>query len=437
MRAPVTVAVCGLVALASGPAVAGELSDVPPPQLPIFNGLEAGECDFPSAVAMLDRDTGQLFCTGTLVHPSVVAFAAHCMDPATSWATPGSVLFGEDVDAPVRVVPVLECATHPEWDPGVTSNDLAFCTLAKAVPEVPVVPLIMGCETEALLDSQVTIVGFGATNATLDPEGNPLPTGAGKKRFTTQTITQVSVDDNEVIMIGPDQGGCFGDSGGPAFARMSDGTWRLVGAASTLHPDSFPGPDGEICGLGTVYEIFWPNMDWLEGSVGVDLSPCFDTANNWAPTASCGGFPGDLEDPQSTWSDGCSTTAVGSWSAVCGQPFDEGPFPGPQPEPEPPPPEPEPEPEPPPPEPPPEPEPPPPEPQPQPQPQPAPPVPGPGPVDPTGDDTGDGTGDETGAGADGGDFAERGCTCSSGQDDWKDRSWLLAGLLLLVRRRRR
>ena len=419
MRAPVTVAVCGLVALASAPAVAGDLADVTPDQLPIFNGVEAGECDFPSAVAMLDRDTSQLFCTGTLVHPSVVAFAAHCMDPVTSWATPGSVMFGEDVEAPVREVPVVHCETHPAWDPGATSHDLAFCTLAHPVTEVPVVPLLMGCETEALAGAQLTIVGFGATNAPLDPEGNPIPSGAGKKRFTFQTVTDVSVADNEVIMIGPDHGACFGDSGGPAFLRMFDGTWRLVGAASTLHPDAFPGPDGEICGLGAVYEIFWPHMDWFEGEVGVDLTPCFDAGGNWAPTANCGGFPGDLEDPQSSWNDGCSTSSGGQWSAVCGAPFGEGPFPGPQPEPEPPPPEPEPEPE------------------PQPQPQPQPPVPGPEPIDPTSSGTGDDTGDDTSAGADGGEFAERGCTCTSGQDVRGDRSWLLAGLLLLVRRRRR
>ncbi|MFY0537916.1 S1 family peptidase [Nannocystis pusilla] len=244
MRTLGAAVVCGLVALVTGPAFAGELADAsPPPPQPIFGGEEAGECDFPSAVAMLDADTEGFFCTGSLVHPSVVVFAAHCMDPLLSWAVPGSVMFGEDVAAPVRQVPVTECATHPQWDPNATVNDLAFCKLAQPVPEVPRVPLIMGCEVDPLLNSQVTIVGFGATGAVLDPEGNPLPTGGGRKRFTTQTVIEVSLASNDIVMVGPEHGGCFGDSGGPAYLRMGDGTWRLLGAASTLHlGDQFPGP---------------------------------------------------------------------------------------------------------------------------------------------------------------------------------------------------
>lgn len=421
MRAPVVVGL-GVAALWPGLAAAERLAAPELPPAPIFNGIEAGQCDFPSAVAMLDRDTGQLFCTGTLIHPSVVVFAAHCMDPETSWATPGSVMFGEDVDHPVREVPVVACASHPQWDSAATVFDLAACVLAQPVTGVPTTPLILGCEVDLLQPgTDVVIVGFGATNAELDPEGEPIAFGAGRKRFTTQTITSVSPVDNEIIMIGPDKGGCFGDSGGPAFARMVDGTWRVIGAASTLHPETIPDENGEICGLGTVYEVFWPNMDWLEGFAGLDLSPCFDVGGAWSPTAACGGFPADLLDPQSTWGSGCATKELGGWSATCGQPFGHGPFPGPEPEPEPPPPEPEPEPEP---------E-PPPEPPPTPPP-PAPPVPGPEETS-----SGESESDDSGAGVADDGLADRGCTCSQGQDGWRDRSWWLAALVLLARRRRR
>ncbi len=408
--------VAGALACAPLVAAAATLATPRSGPLPVFGGTDAPECAFPSAVGMLDRDSDQLFCTGTLVHPQVVTFAAHCMDPDFSWAVPGRVMFGEDVDAPVRKVETLGCDMHPQWDGN--TFDLAACVLAEPVTDVPIIPLIMGCEVDALQPGvEVVIVGFGASSAVIDPEGNPIPEGAGRKRFATQTLTDILPESNEVIMVGPDKGGCFGDSGGPALVMLADGTWRTIGAASTLHPDAEPDPNGQICGLGTVYEIFWRQMDWLESWSGFDVTPCHTTSGAWAPTSGCVGFPGVPIDPSATWANSCKTAALGGWSATCGAPFD-GSEPPP---PEPPPPEPPP-PEPPPPEPPP-PEPPPPQPEPQPDPQPEP------RPDP-----------ETGSSGDGGaldDLTERGCTCSEGQPVPTDSLALLALAALVGRRRRR
>ncbi|HEY8377147.1 MAG TPA: trypsin-like serine protease, partial [Nannocystis sp.] len=78
MRARV---VLGAAVLWPGVAAAEGLAVPEAEPQAIFGGIEASQCDFPAAVAMLDRDSGQLFCTGSLIHPSVVVFAAHCMDP--------------------------------------------------------------------------------------------------------------------------------------------------------------------------------------------------------------------------------------------------------------------------------------------------------------------------------------------------------------------
>lgn len=381
----------------------------------IFNGVDAPACAFPTAVAMLDQDSGRMFCTGTLIHPDVILFAAHCMDPDSSWATPGSVMFGESVDAPIREVPVLDCDMHPDWK--TEGIDLAACTLAAPVRGLPIVPLLMGCEVDQLQPGRgVTIVGFGAATAIQDPEGEVHTDGAGTKRFTQQTVTDVLPNQNDVIMIGPNTGGCFGDSGGPALVQLLDGTWRVFGAASTLHPDFGPDENGEICGLGTVYEIAYNHVDWLEAFSGHDVTPCHDADGTWHPTAGCLGFPFFPGVPEAGWIDGCATTQVGTWSGTCGPPF------GQEPPPEPPPPPPDPPPEPPP-------------PPPDPPIEPDPTVPtDPGPTDPTSEtetDTDIATDTDPGGDEDG----SKGCSC-----DVRDQAPLapvLLGLLLAPRRRRR
>lgn len=400
-------------------AAAGDLKAADPAPHGIHNGLDATSCQFPATVAMLDELSGSLFCTGSLVHPQVVVFAAHCMDPGSSWATPGSVMFGENVDTPVRIFPVSHCEIHPGW--WEVGLDLAVCVLEKPAHGVPIVPLLMGCEVDALQPGvEVTIAGFGASTATLDDQGEVVADGAGPKRYTTQTVTVVDEAVGDVVMVGQGTGACFGDSGGPAMVQLADGTWRVFGAGSTLHPDA---PyDEELCDYGTVYEIYWNEMAWFEEVAGVDITPCHDADGTWNPGPACGGFPFTPQVGDGNWKQACATPAISGYAATCGAPYSEGPW---EPPPEPPPPEPPP-PEPPPPEPPP-PEPPPPEP---------PPEPPPATTDDTSSSSSGGVESDTGPGLDS-DLIDRGCACSSGQPTPRhvDLAWLL--LPLALRRRRR
>ncbi|MEM6293887.1 MAG: trypsin-like serine protease [Myxococcota bacterium] len=291
--------------------------------LPIVGGAEAGLCEFPSAVGILEDDETPVMCTGTLVHPNVVTLAAHCINPKRPIV---GVAFGEQGQGdvgPARVAPVdfADCVGHPQYFQ-LGFPDIAVCTLAEPVEDVPIVPILAGCEVDLLeVGTEVTIVGFGSSYGQVI-DGEVEAEGVGPKRYTTQTIDDVELDEDEVHMVGPDgsQSACFGDSGGPALIELPDGTWRVFGAASRLYdPGGFPPPEepGNFCGVGVTYGLLTTQLQWLQDESGYDLTPCHDDDGMYAPSEGCGAFPVSPQVGAGTWDEGCAGGPLGGGEPVC------------------------------------------------------------------------------------------------------------------------
>lgn len=264
-------------------------SPAPPP---IVGGRGAKPCDWPSAV-LLERDG--IICTGTLVSSRIVLYAAHCGIDFTE------VILGEAYGIG-RYAPIARCEQYSPGD-SVNPTDFAYCELARPINGVPIAPVLYGCEGDVLTPGRaVTIVGFGEDDDFL----------SGRKRYAETTYN--GVEDRGVeagmLMVGGDGiSASFGDSGGPAFVRMDDGSWRATGIVS----------GGPAAGQAVYYVDMRTTVEWVERRSGHDITPCHGAGGTWEPGFECGGFA-TAPTAGGTWDRQCSEQdPLSERSAACGE----------------------------------------------------------------------------------------------------------------------
>lgn len=284
-------------ALAGGP----DTVDASTPTPLIAHGEPAVMCAWPTTVSV----SGGGQCSGTLIHPRVVVYAAHC------GGTSKTIHFGEDALAPARSVTTTDCQAYADYaGADDQAHDWAYCVLDEAITDLPITPPLFGCETEQLeVGREVALVGFGA-----DVDGD-----SGIKRWAATSLAAVTPGNNTTTVGNPNLDGvpsiCSGDSGGPAFVQLDDGSWRTFGIASTVTGD---------CGGYGSHSMLAGAVPWIEWHSGIDITPCHASDGSWAPGSACtnayahpaglgsGGWP--------TW---CSGTQASDRSRTCGPAWDE------------------------------------------------------------------------------------------------------------------
>jgi MYXO-CTERM domain-containing protein len=260
----------------------------------VWGGQTVSLCAWPTAVAV---QGGGSLCTGTLIAPDVVMYAAHC------GAGNKTIHFGENT-VQGKNSSTDFCMTNPGYSG--QSTDWAFCKLDVAV-DIPTTPVGYGCEESLLqIGGDIFVVGFG---------NNQGQSGSGTKRWAESTVTgnppanQFNVGGNGEPTV------CSGDSGGPVFIQFSDGTFHTYGIASTKNSNSCDQA------LGT-YAFAPAAVPWIEQNSGVDVTPCHDVGSgDWSAGPECGNFYTGGSQGQGTWSNWCDGTPALDWSSTCGPGF--------------------------------------------------------------------------------------------------------------------
>jgi secreted trypsin-like serine protease len=207
------------------------------------------------ALVVRPFDSTVVVCTGTLIAPSVVITAAHCLR-AHPAKTMEFVLATNVQDAPRAAgIAARRIFLNPEFairEVG-SLHDIGLVEL--------VLP-IEGMSAELLMDpAAATLIQPGA-GVELVGYGTRDGGGSGQKTSTEATISSVGVDEMKIGGPGEPQN-CKGDSGGPAFVIGLDGVRRLAGIVSRSANNATECIDGSIHTRVDAY------ADWIAATLTV------------------------------------------------------------------------------------------------------------------------------------------------------------------------
>ena len=256
----------------------------------IIGGDDAEKGEWPSLAALVranqsDAYKGQ-FCGGTLISPSWVLTAAHCLEDETVNSVDvvlGRYNLGSDEGERIEV---QELVVHPDYDSRTEDNDVALIRLSSPSSQTPSV-VIEQDDPDDLTEQGVDckILGWGAT------------TGMGSYPYRLQEATvpianqaQVALNyrmagydlTDNMLAAGYMEGGidtCSGDSGGPLFAPNEDGTgWVVAGITSW-------GVGCAEIGYPGIYTKVSQYSDWISEYVEEDVAylyfPHVDAGGDW------------------------------------------------------------------------------------------------------------------------------------------------------------
>jgi hypothetical protein len=245
-------------------AASFDLSKVIPPTRgdgpqPIIGGVPTR--DFPDCCAVGSDE--EYYCTGTLIAPTLVVTAQHCLDVTRVF------LKGHDVSDPEsgETIPLARKDgrtvqfVHP-------SEDLRILVLERPSSVAPR-HVAQGFEVRG---ETALLVGFGRINFS-------GTVGYGVKRKVEVPILSLDCNAQAAGAYGCNSGAeivaghrglnrdsCKGDSGGPLYITGPDGDDYLLGVTSRGVKNA-----DRVCGDGGIYVRVDLCLDWIRGKTGVEI----------------------------------------------------------------------------------------------------------------------------------------------------------------------
>ncbi|XP_046654787.1 trypsin-1-like isoform X1 [Daphnia pulicaria] len=210
----------------------------------IVGGTEAIKNSWPGIVAL--KNNGRQFCGGSLMSPTHILTAAHCVAHMSSWDVSRlTVELGMHVLKPISDAQVSKkvrrVTRHKGFDSRTLYNDIAILTMESPVlftSKISPVCLPPAGSTDQYTDKDAAVIGWGALK-----EGGSQPNAL--QQVTVQIIANSKckssygsdapggIVDHMLCAAYPGKDACSGDSGGPLLVQSSPGSpWIQAGIVS-------------------------------------------------------------------------------------------------------------------------------------------------------------------------------------------------------------